>query len=146
MPYAPLVQPLMGKKLKKSKKVFDTSKVTDHHAIIPTGQNPQNVSLTIDEKRVFDLVARRFIAVFYPDCKFSTTTVLGAVKSYELGVKSEADAEKKLITHNSELITEFKASGKQILEEGWRTVFGGQGSTPDDEGKKDDEQTLPAFT
>ena len=123
VPYAPLIQPLMGKKLKKSKKVFDTSKVTDHHAIIPTGTNPQNVSLTIDEKRVFDLVARRFIAVFYPDCKFSTTTVLGEVEKVE-----------------------FKATGKQILEEGWRAVFGGQGSTPDDESKKEDEQSLPAFT
>ena len=122
VPYAPLVQPLMGKKLKKSKKVFDTSKVTDHHAIIPTGQNPQNASLSIDEKRVFDLVARRFIAVFYPDCKFSTTTVLGEVEKVE-----------------------FKASGKQILEEGWRTVFGGQAAATDDDGKKDDEQTLPDF-
>ena len=122
-PYAPLVQPLMGKKLKKSKKVFDTSKVTDHHAIIPTGQNPQNVSLTTDEKRAFDLVARRFIAVFYPDCKFSTTTVMGEVEKVE-----------------------FKASGKQILEEGWRAVFGGQAASADDEGKKDDEQTLPSFT
>ncbi len=122
-PYAPLIQPLMGKKLKKSKKVFDTSKVTDHHAIIPTGQNPQNVSLTTDEKRVFDLVARRFIAVFYPDCKFSTTTVMGEVEKVE-----------------------FKASGKQILEEGWRAVFGGQAASADDEGKKDDEQTLPSFT
>ena len=112
----------MGKKLKKSKKVFDTSKVTDHHAIIPTGQNPQNVSLTTDEKRVFDLVARRFIAVFYPDCKFSTTTVMGEVEKVE-----------------------FKASGKQILEEGWRAVFGGQAASADDEGKKDDEQTLPSF-
>ena len=151
-PYAPLIQPLMGKKLKKSKKVFDTSKVTDHHAIIPTGQNPQNASLTTDEKRVFDLVARRFIAVFYPDCKFSTTTVLGAVKSDELGVKSdelgvksEADATQELQTPNSKLITEFKASGKQILEEGWRTVFGGQAAATDDDGKKDDEQTLPDF-
>jgi DNA topoisomerase-3 len=91
-------------------------------------------------------VARRFIAVFYPDCKFSTTTVLGAVKNEELKVKSDADAEKELITHNSELITEFKAGGKQILEEGWRAVFGGQAASADDEGKKDDEQTLPSFT
>ena len=123
-PYAPLVQPLMGKKLKKSKKVFDSSKVTDHHAIIPTGTDPQSVGLTLDEKRVYDLVARRFIAVFYPDCKFSTTTVLGAVKEVE-----------------------FKATGKQILEEGWRTVFGGRGTTPDDEAKKgdDEEQVLPKF-
>ena len=60
-----------------SKKVFDSSKVTDHHAIIPTGVPPQNLSDM--ERRVFDLIARRFIAVFYPDCKFSTTTVLGEV-------------------------------------------------------------------
>ena len=123
VPYAPLIQPLMGKKLKKSKKVFDTSKVTDHHAIIPTGMNPQNVSLTTDEKRVYDLVARRFIAVFYPDCKFSTTTVMGEVEALE-----------------------FKATGKQILDQGWRAVFGGQGATADDESKKeDDEQVLPNF-
>ncbi|MBR6291638.1 MAG: DNA topoisomerase III, partial [Bacteroidales bacterium] len=149
VPYAPLVQPLMGQRLKKSKKVFDSSKVTDHHAIIPTGQNPQNVSLSIDEKRVFDMVARRFIAVFYPDCKFSTTTVLGAVKSDELRVKSEADADEKLKTQNSELIIEFKATGKQILEEGWRMVFGGrseQSDESDQSDKSDDkEQTLPKF-
>ena len=122
-PYAPLVQPLMGKRLKKSKKVFDSSQVTDHHAIIPTGQNPQNVSLSIDEKRVFDMVARRFIAVFYPDCKFSTTTVLGEVESVE-----------------------FKATGKQILDEGWRVVFGGKSDQTDESDKSDDkEQTLPKF-
>ena len=124
-PYAPLVQPLMGKKLKKSKKVFDSSKVTDHHAIIPTGQNPQNVSLSHDEKRVYDLVARHFIAVFYPDCKFSTTTVLGEVEKIE-----------------------FKAAGKQILEEGWRVVFGGK-SEPSDNSENSDnpdkEQVLPKF-
>ena len=85
--------------LLKSKKVFDNSKVTDHHAIIPTGQHPQN--LTDMERRVFDLIARRFIAVFYPDCKFATTTVLGEVESIE-----------------------FKATGKQILEPGWRIIFG----------------------
>ena len=125
-PYVPLVQPLMGKKLKKSKKVFDSSKVTDHHAIIPTGQNPQNVSLSIDEKRVYDMVTRRFIAVFYPDCKFSTTTVLGEVEEVE-----------------------FKATGKQILDEGWRVVFGGRSEQSDESeqsDKSDDkEQTLPKF-
>ena len=122
-PYAPLVQPLMGKKLKKSKKVFDSSKVTGHHAIIPTGTDPSTVSLSLDEKRVFDLVARRFIAVFYPDCKFSTTTVMGEVEEVE-----------------------FKATGKQILDEGWRTVFGGKSDQSDDSDKSDDkEQTLPAF-
>ncbi|MBQ8702837.1 MAG: DNA topoisomerase 3 [Bacteroidales bacterium] len=126
VPYAPLVQPLMGKKLKKSKKVFDSSKVTDHHAIIPTGQNPQNVSLTLDEKRVYDMVTRRFIAVFYPDCKFSTTTVMGEVEEVE-----------------------FKATGKQILEEGWRVVFGGRPDKPDEADRQDasdeKEQTLPQF-
>ena len=122
-PYAPLIQLLMGKKLKKNKKVFDSSKVTDHHAIIPTGTDPSTVSLTIDEKRVYDLVARRFIAVFYPDCKFSTTTVLGEVEKIE-----------------------FKATGKQILDEGWRAVFGGKADQPDESDKTDDkEQTLPAF-
>ncbi len=125
-PYAPLVAPLMGKKLKKSKKVFDSSKVTDHHAIIPTGANPQNASLTLDEKRVYDMVARRFIAVFYPDCKFSTTTVTGEVDE-----------------------TGFKATGKQILDEGWRAVFGGKGDKSDEADTTDKgdgkEQTLPAF-
>ena len=150
VPYAPLVAPLMGKRLKKSKKVFDSSKVTDHHAIIPTGQNPQNVSLTLDEKHVYDMVARRFIAVFYPDCKFSTTTVMGSlvelgVRSEELGV--EAGAANKLRTPNSELLT-FKATGKQILEEGWRAVFGGKtGSSESSENSEnpDKEQVLPAF-
>ena len=124
-PYAPLVQPLMGKKLKKSKKVFDSSKVTDHHAIIPTGQNPQNVSLSHDEKRVYDLVARHFIAVFYPDCKFSTTTVLGEVEKIE-----------------------FKATGKQILEDGWRVVFGGKSESSENAENSDNpdkEQVLPKF-
>ena len=124
-PYAPLVQPLMGKKLKKSKKVFDSSKVTDHHAIIPTGMNPQNVSLSHDEKRVYDLVARHFIAVFYPDCKFSTTTVLGEVEKVE-----------------------FKATGKQILEEGWRVVFGGKSESSENSENSensDKEQVLPKF-
>ena len=125
-PYAPLIQPLMGKKLKKSKKVFDSSKVTDHHAIIPTGTDPSTVSITLDEKRVYDMVARRFIAVFYPDCKFSTTTVLGEVEKIE-----------------------FKATGKQILEDGWRTVFGGKSDKSDESDKSDPsddkEQTLPAF-
>ncbi len=125
-PYTPLIHPLMGKKLKKSKKVFDSSKVTDHHAIIPTGTDPSTVSITLDEKRVYDMVARRFIAVFYPDCKFSTTTVLGEVEKIE-----------------------FKATGKQILEEGWRTVFGGKSDKSDESDKTDPsddkEQTLPAF-
>ena len=110
---------LAGKPLLKSKKVFDNSKVTDHHAIIPTGVQPQGLSDM--EKRVFDLIARRFIAVFYPDCKFSTTTVIG-----------EADQ------------IEFKVTGKQILEPGWRVIFAKDVSEENKE--NEEESVLPAFT
>ena len=143
-PYAPLVQLLMGKKLKKSKKVFDSSKVTDHHAIIPTGTDPSTVSLTLDEKRVYDLVARHFIAVFYPDCKFSTTTVLGEVS---LTPHSPSGC----ISPKGEGSIEFKATGKQILDEGWRAVFGGKSDSSENSENSeksenaDKEQTLPAF-
>ncbi len=115
--YAALTAPLEGAKLPKSKKVFDSSKVTDHHAIIPTGVYPQN--LTDMERRVFDLIARRFIAVFYPDCKVSTTTVLGEVDKIE-----------------------FKVTGKQILEPGWRVVFAKE-QVEEKEG--DEERVLPVF-
>lgn len=129
--YGPLMQPLMGKKLTKSKRVFDTSKVTDHHAIIPTGVPA--TSLTDLERNVYDLIARRFIAVFYPDCKFSTTTVLGNVEDIE-----------------------FKVNGKEILSPGWRAVYAqptSQTATPtanatsedDDHNKGDEERTLPTF-
>ena len=103
-PYAELIKPIGGKPLKKSKRVFDTSKVTDHHAIIPTGVIPSNLNPV--EQKVYDLVARRFIAVFLPDCKFSTTTVLGEVKG-------------------DEEVVEFKVTGKEILDPGWRVVQGG---------------------
>ena len=116
--YAVYTAPLAGKPLIKSKKVFDNSKVTDHHAIIPTGVQPRE--LTNMEKTVYDLIARRFIAVFYPDCKFSTTTVIG-----------EADS------------IEFKVTGKQILEQGWRVVFAKE--QQDDTKENDEEKTLPAF-
>ena len=125
-PYEAWTTPLLGKPLVKSKKVFDNSKVTDHHAIIPTGQNP--INLTDMEKRVFDLVARRFIAVFYPDCKFSTTTVIG-----------ETDG------------IEFKTTGKQILDMGWRVIFAKpQTNLPDGMGENDtdpadEERSLPTF-
>lgn len=131
LPYAALTEPLKGKKLPKSKKVFDSSKVTDHHAIIPTGVNPSGGDLSYDEKRVFDLVARHFIAVFYPDCKFLTTTVLGEVK-----------AEEKKNT------VEFKATGKEIEHEGWRVVFDWgkkKAEENDEEEKNDEEKTLPHF-
>ena len=139
--YAELVRPLGGKPLTKTKRIFDTSKVTDHHAIIPTGVPPQ--SLTDMERKVYDLVARRFIAAFWPDCKFATTTVLGVV-----GQAGEEASD-----------VEFKATGKLILDPGWRTVYGyvppGSRSQQDatdaaladenDEKKEEEEKTLPDF-
>ena len=121
-PYAELVRPLGGKPLPKSKKVFDSSKVTDHHAIIPTGVPPQN--LPDMQRRVYDLVARRFIAVFYPDCKFAQTTVLGKVEDVE-----------------------FKVTGRTILDAGWRAVYAKDAGTGDEDEKKpeEEERTLPAF-
>lgn len=121
--YEAFTQPLIGKPLPKSKKVFDTSKVTDHHAIIPTGVPASN--LTDLEQHVYDLVARRFISVFYPDCKFSTTTVMGKVDDVE-----------------------FKVSGKQISDPGWRVLYAKDAQQVDSDDKKnqDEERTLPAFT
>ena len=120
--YEALTQPLLAKPLPKSKKVFDTSKVTDHHAIIPTGVPAMNLSDM--ERNVYDLIAKRFIAVFYPDCKFSTTTVLGKVEDVE-----------------------FKVTGKEILSPGWRVVYGKEDTVQaDDDKKTDDERTLPTFT
>ena len=120
--YEAFTQPLAGKPLPKSKKVFDTSKVTDHHAIIPTGIPAQN--LTDLEHHVYDLVARRFISVFYPDCKFSTTTVTGKVDDIE-----------------------FKVSGKQILDPGWRILYAKDMPSADNDSPKqqDEERTLPSF-
>ena len=126
-PYVEYIKPIGGKPLKKTKRVFDTSKVTDHHAIIPTGVIPQNLSDA--ERNVFDLVARRFIGVFLPDCKFSTTTVLGVVEEVE-----------------------FKVTGKEILDPGWRVVRGKaaesseSSETPENpEKQNDEERTLPNF-
>lgn len=119
--YKEFTDPLRGKKLPKSKRVFDNSKVTDHHAIIPTGVPAINLSQ--QEMMVYDLVARRFIAEFYPDCEISTTTVLGKVADIE-----------------------FKASGKQILKPGWRTVeqrpqpgIGAQPQSAQTDGQPQDE-------
>jgi DNA topoisomerase-3 len=124
-PYADLVKPLSGKPLKKSKKVFDSSKVTDHHAIIPTGIPPQG--LTDMEQKVFDLVARAFIAAFYPDCKFETTTVIGEVTAENISP------------------TLFRTSGKVIKDEGWRTVFKKSSDMSDNEEQAEPESTLPVF-
>ncbi len=119
--YFPQVEPLIGAKLPKSKKVFDNKKVTDHHAIIPTGQRPDN--LTADERKVFNLVALRFIAAFYPDCEISTTTVLA--KAGEI---------------------DFKVTGKEILKPGWRVVFGDYNNDEDSGDEQKSAQVLPSFT
>lgn len=113
-PYADLIKTIGGKPLKKSKKVFDSSKVTDHHAIIPTGVPPQGLSDA--ERNVFDLVARAFIAAFYPDMKFETTTVMGEapLSAPSAEVTPYAEDGKKIL---------FRTSGRVIVDEGWKVVF-----------------------
>lgn len=119
--YENYTKPLLESKIKKSKKVFDNAKVTDHHAIIPTGVHANNISE--NERKVYDLVTRRFIAAFYPNCLISTTTVLGIVSKVE-----------------------FKVTGKQILHPGWRVVFDKQiANQEDDDADKDDDRILPSF-
>jgi DNA topoisomerase-3 len=124
--YEELVKPVLAAKIPKSKKVFDNSKVTDHHAIIPTGVRANNISA--EERKVYDLITRRFIASFYPNCKIATTTVLGEAAKVE-----------------------FKVTGKQILEPGWRVVFEKQTTQNTPEEKEEDnndeeEGILPSFT
>lgn len=118
--YSLLVEPLLQSKIRKDKRVFDNSKVTDHHAIIPTGVAPRNISES--ERKVYDLISRRFIAAFYPDCEISTTTVLGEAANVD-----------------------FKVTGKQILKPGWRVVFGADQKDTDSD-DQDDTGVLPAFT
>lgn len=120
--YQELTAPLLAAKITKSKRVFDNSKVTDHHAIIPTGVPANNMSE--NEQKVYDLVTRRFIAAFYPDCEISTTTVLGKVDKVD-----------------------FKVTGKQILKPGWRVVFGMEEKETDTEQPAEEENgVLPNFT
>ena len=121
-PYAAITAPVLAAKIPKSKKVFDNSKVTDHHAIIPTGQSPS--ILVGDEKKLYHLIAQRFIAAFYPDCEFNTTTVLG---------------------HAADV--KFKVNGKVIVKPGWRDVYAGQAAAESD-AEKDGEGNglLPDFT
>ena len=116
-PYAALTAQLLNSKIPKSKKVFDNSKVTDHHAIIPTGQSPK--ILVGDERKLYHLIALRFIAAFYPDCQFLTTTVLGEVDK-----------------------TAFKTSGKVITAPGWREVFSQYVAT---EENNEEDNILPEF-
>lgn len=128
VPYAYLTAPVLAlSKLPKSKKVFDNSKVTDHHAIIPTNVNPATVALTPEEKRVYHLIALRFIAAFYPDCEFNTTTVMAQVGEYG-----------------------FKATGKEILKMGWRELYNKPSDKNDDEENKEkadeeDNGVMPHF-
>ena len=120
-PYAALTAPILAGKMIKSKKIFDNSKVTDHHAIIPTGQSPS--VLVGDERKLYHLIALRFIGVFYPDCKFMTTTVLGDVADIE-----------------------FKATGKVITDPGWRTLYEGNKDQTEEPKADDGDAILPAFT
>ena len=128
VPYANLTAPVLAlNKLPKSKKVFDNSKVTDHHAIIPTNVNPATVAMTPEEKRVYHLIALRFIAAFYPDCEFNTTTVMAEVGEYG-----------------------FKATGKEILKAGWRDLYnkpGDKNAEDEDKQKAEDEDNgvMPHF-
>jgi DNA topoisomerase-3 len=119
-PYAALTAPILANPIPKLKTVFDDKKVTDHHAIIPTGVYPSNLSP--EEKRIYDLVARRFIAAFYPECKISNTTVLGKVGQVP-----------------------FKVTGKQILEPGWKEVYANDVNTKKDEKEEEEEKILPVF-
>lgn len=116
--YSKLTAPLLGKKIPKTKQVFDNKKVTDHHAIIPTGVVPSGINP--DEQRIYDAVAKRFISVFYPDCTVSNTTVLGEV-----------------------LKLEFKATGKQILKLGWRAVYETEESK--ERAKSEEDKIMPTF-
>ncbi len=114
--FSQLTEPLKGKKLRKSKKVFNNKKVTDHHAIIPTGVSPSGISP--DEQKIYNIITKRFISVFYPDCLVSNTTVIGKVDSLE-----------------------FKATGKQILEPGWRVIY----QSDQEKDKKSEENLMPSF-
>ena len=144
-PLTQWLEPLRHAPLRKSKKVFDNAKITDHHAIIPTGVLPQG--LTDVQRNVYDLIVQRFVAVFYPDCRFATTTVDGEAAGIP-----------------------FRASGKVIVDEGWRVLFpkanaaregganaasssspaAGEGGAVAQAGnagaqRSDDERTLPPF-
>ena len=147
--YFPQTAPLLEQKadggksetsLRKSKKVFDNKKVTDHHAIIPTGQRPDN--LTKEERKVFDLVALRFIAAFYPDCEVSNTTVMAEVTA-NAGVSPADSAQMQ-----KEETYSFKVTGRQVLKAGWREVFAGEKVNEDTDSPDNEEATsksLPAF-
>lgn len=134
-PYATLTAPVLGKKIPKSKKVFDNARITDHHAIIPTGQSPS--ALVGDEKLLYHLIARRFIAAFYPPAKFSVTTVEASVKPdtpIKLASSTGSDhADSKRSKSVSEI--KFKANGRIMLDAGWKAIYDKEG----------DDTVLPEF-
>ncbi len=130
VPYATYTQPLLaGGALRKSAKVFNDKKITDHHAIIPTGEFGAASSLSQEEKQVFDMVIRRFIAVFYPDCEYANTTVSAKV---DLSASGQKDVD-------------FKATGKVITDAGWRVVFPSKGRGEEDEKDDKEENVLPDY-
>lgn len=116
-PYSAFVEPVLAKKIAKTKKIFDNSKITDHHAIILTNVSP-SATLTLNEKRIYDMVARRFISVFYPDCEFYQTVVNGHVEDVE-----------------------FKATGKRIVKDGWRAIY----NNAQDKESDNEENIMPEF-
>lgn len=149
-PYAEYVSPLLEGPLRKSGKVFNDKKITDHHAIIPTGEFSAASTLSIEEKRVLDMVVRRFIAVFYPDCEYSNTTVSAQVDletdagfrlpDAESGTGAETVSTRKRIG--------FRAVGKVIVEPGWRKVFPSRNAAEEDdreEGQDEKENVLPDY-
>ena len=153
--YSQFTQPLLGQKIRKSGKVFNDKKVTDHHAIIPTGVE-KNLPLT--EQNVYDAIARRFIAAFYPDCIVSNTVVIGGVKKEEdfdkkRNVEAEETDKKKAKKDNFPNHITFKATGKEILESGWRVLFPKPPKkttslvkrAEEDDKKKNEERILPTF-
>ncbi len=132
-PYQNFIAPLTdgGKALEKRKTVFDNSKVTDHHAIIPTPTPVTTVQLSVMEKRVYDLIARRFIGAFYPDCRFEKTTVMGEVRSEGLHIGSFDD------------FIPFRVTGKRIIDPAWHILWEKKDSAAPD--TQDEERSLPAF-
>ncbi len=134
-PYASYTQPLLdGGPLRKSGKVFNDKKITDHHAIIPTGEFAAASSLSMEEKQVFDMVIRRFIAVFYPDCEYANTSVMAKVVLKDASLAATKTDK-----------VEFKASGKVITDPGWRAVFPDKNRREDEDKDERDETMLPDY-
>lgn len=121
-PYASLTAPVLAKPISKTKRVFDDAKVTDHHAIIPTGESPAILSDT-RERQLYHFIALRFIAAFWPECSFLTTTVNG-----HAGKQG------------------FKAQGKVIVTPGWRTVLDNKNNAESQQDASSDDKILPPFT